>query len=278
MRNISSICTNDQIKNLCIGKFDGVHIAHQKLFSYLEDKIGAVLMIEMLKPPYLTPEKERWIPYPCYKIRLEEIQDKDCEGFALFLKNLFPNLQKIIVGYDFRFGKNRSHGPKDLEDFFDVCVMEEIRLEGVAVHRQSILQALQNGEISKANAMLGRIYSIQGEVIKGQGRGAKECVPTLNLEIGNYVLPKEGVYASFTTFKAQEYRSITFLGHRLSSDGRFALETHLLDASPAWGIGEIIQVSFVELIRENQRFDSLSLLKQQIQKDSLKAREILESV
>lgn len=274
MKSILSICTNSEIECLCIGKFDGVHIAHQKLFSYLDRKRGAVLIVDMLNPPYLTPMQEEWIPYPCYKVGFEEIRDKDCEAFALFLKAFFPNLKTIIVGYDFRFGKNRAYTPKDLEVFFEVCVVNQVNLDGVAVHRQNILEALQNGEISKANVMLGRIYSIQGKVIRGQGRGAKECVPTLNLEVRDYVLPKSGVYATLSEIGGVKYKSVSFVGHRLSSDGKFAIETHLLDTEFNQKEGEV-KVSFVALIRENQKFDSLSLLRQQIQKDILKTKEIL---
>lgn len=272
MKNFSSICANE-IESLCLGKFDAVHIGHQELFSKLDAK-GGVLIIDSLKPPYLTPRQEKWIPHPCFKIELNKIKDKNHQEFAEFLKKNFPNLRKIIVGYDFRFGKDRSYSPKDLEEFFDVCLVDQVNLDGMAVHRQHIFQALSQGQIKRANAMLGRIYSIKGKVISGQGRGKNECFPTLNLETKDYVLPKSGVYATLSKIDGVEYKSVSFIGHRLSSDGEFAIETHLLGTCFEDQASEV-EIFFIEFLRENEKFSSFEQLKAQIAQDIARTQEIL---
>lgn len=280
MKSISSICSKSNIRSLCIGKFDGMHLGHQVLFSRLDPKDGGVLRIVHDSRPLLTPDLANLIACSIYEVKLHEVRDFDCASFALFLKSNFPSLQKVIVGYDFRFGKDRSCTPQDLEEFFEVCIVDEVRLHGIAIHRQAIIEALRQGEISLANAMLSRQYHIKGKVIRGQGLGSKECVPTINLEINDYFLPKSGVYATWSEVQGVRYESVSFLGHRLSSDGEFAFETHLLH--PCIPPSSIICTSevgiyFVEFLRENQKFDSLSLLKEQIQKDISQAQKILKT-
>lgn len=274
MKSILSICPKHNILSLCIGKFDGIHIGHQALFSKLNTKDGGVLKISYDSQLLVTPEIQTLLCYSIYEVKLHKIKNFDLIEFVNFLKKNFPNLQKIIVGYDFRFGKNRAYCPKDLEEFFEVCVVDEVKINGIAVHTQSIIQALKDGSIKMANVMLGREYEIEGEVIKGQGRGSRECVPTINLRIKDYVLPKSGVYATWSEINGVRYKSVSFLGHRVSSDGEFAVETHFLDYCVMHAPRKT-KIYFVEFLRENQKFDSLSLLKEQIQKDILKAKEIL---
>lgn len=272
MKNISSISPNE-ITSLCIGKFDGVHIAHQMLLKQ-NDRNGGVLKIMMDVPPFLTPCEEDYISCPIFRIDLKEIKEMGASDFSLFLKQRFPKLSKIIVGYDFRFGRNRSYGIDDLKAFFEVCVVDEVKVEGVSVHKQEIVSHLSSGEILKVNAMLGRRYEIKGRVIRGQGIGQKECVPTINLAAQDYVLPKSGVYATLSEIDGVVYKSVSFLGHRLSSDGKYAIETHLLDACIVLEVQEV-KISFIDFVRENKRFDTLALLKIQIQRDIEQSRLLL---
>ncbi len=115
---------------------------------------------------------------------------------------------------------------------------------------------------------------IDGVVIKGQGLGRKELVPTLNLKIDHYQLPLEGVYATKTRIGKEWYYSVSFLGHRVTTDGSYAVETHVLERD----IGEVsgtICIEFVALIRKNEKFESLDALREQIGIDIEEAREVL---
>lgn len=268
------MCSKSKITSLCIGKFDGVHLAHQKLFSKLERGSGGVLRILDKNPPFLTPNLEEWVDCFIFNLKLSEVRDYDCLEFVQFLKLHFPSLSKVIVGYDFAFGKNRAFTPKDLKSFFEVQVVNEVKVYGISVHTQKILESLSRGYLRTARLMLGRAYSVSGRVIAGQGRGAKECVATLNLEVLEFVLPKNGVYVSLCEFDGMRYASVSFVGHRLSSDGKFAVEVHLLDVSLS-NPPKQVKLYFLAFLRENQKFDSLSILKTQIAIDIKKAREIL---
>jgi len=269
------------IKNstsIAIGGFDGMHIGHQKLFSAL-DKGGAIVVIET-GYANLTPkkERERFSHHPIIYLELDDIRHLNGEEFILFLKEKFPKLQKIVVGYDFHFGKNRKYSFNDLKTLFDgeVVVIDEVSLHGDSVHSHKIRAKLQIGDIKGANAFLGHNYTIRGSVVSGQGIGKKELVATINVEAEDFLMPKEGVYATLTRIDDEEHfhPSVSFVGHRVTTDGSFALESHILD-------GEIFcqnraSISFVNFIRENKKFDSIAELKKAIKKDILTASKELK--
>ncbi len=256
------------IEAIAIGGFDGMHIGHQKLFGEL-DSHGAIVVIET-GYANLTPgrERERYTSYPICYYALETIRHLDGGEFVRMLLRHFPKLKKIVVGYDFHFGKNRRYSFGDLRELFDgeVKVVEQVCLDDDSVHSHKIRAKLQIGDIAGANSFLGRSYLLKGEVIKGQGLGRRELVPTINLKVEGYQLPKEGIYATRTKVGDRWFDSVSFLGHRLSTDGSFAVETHLIDRD----IGEVegvIVIEFIEYLRGNQKFDTLLGLRSAIEAD-----------
>ena len=148
----------------------------------------------------------------------------------------------------------------------EVLVIDEVSIEGIPVHSRTIKAYLREGKVEMANKLLGRRYTIDGEVIAGQGLGKKELVPTLNLHVDHYQLPLEGVYATRTKIGNEWFVSVSFLGHRVTTDGSYAVETHVIGKD----IGEVsgrVVIEFIAFIRENQKFDGLDVLKKQIQDD-----------
>ncbi|MDU2360312.1 MAG: riboflavin kinase, partial [Campylobacter concisus] len=139
-------------------------------------------------------------------------------------------------------------------------------------HSSSIRELIRQGNIDEANRLIGREYSIEGNVIKGQGIGAKELVATLNLDIKSYLLPREGVYATRTRMGSYTYGSVTFIGNRLSTDGNFSVETHILD-EVAPKVTKHVAVCFIKRLRDNKKFNNLSELKEQIKRDINEARQ-----
>ncbi|RDU70911.1 bifunctional riboflavin kinase/FAD synthetase [Helicobacter brantae] len=277
MKSFLSISKNNTISSICIGKFDGVHLAHQSIFASMPKEDSLVLLILREKERFaLTPNPQELISLPVYFLELEKIKDMGDKEFADFLLHFLPHLKSIVVGYDFLFGKNRSYTPRDLKKFFEVIIVPEVSLEGEAIHTQNIIEYLKNGKIERANAMLGRAYAISGEVIKGQGIGAKELVPTLNLVSKGYILPQSGVYATISEIEGVRYKSVSFLGHRFSTDGEFAIESHLLDTHLSQS-PKNLKIYFYQKIRENQKFASLFELREQINQDILQAQKILDS-
>ena len=254
---------------IAIGGFDGMHVGHQKLFEALGES-GCIVVIET-GYANLTPkqEREKFSHYPIVYLELEDIRHLNGEEFVLFLKEKFPKLKKMVVGYDFHFGKDRKYSFSDLRDIFDgdVEVIEEVTLHGDSIHSHKIRAKLGIGDIKGANAFLGHNYTIKGSLEKGQGIGKKELFATINISACGYLVPKEGVYVSLTRIDDEEHYhpSVSFVGHRVSTDGSFAIESHILD-------GEVLcrekaAISFVDFIRDNKKFDSIDELKKAIQKD-----------
>jgi len=240
---------------------------------------GALLVIDK-DAANLTPGSKRsaYSKYPCMFYHFSKLKDLNGTEFIALLYKLFPKLEKIIVGYDFRFGVNRAHGADDLHHLFpgSVEIVQEFCFDGISVHSSTIRDFLKNSNVSQANRLLGREYAITGDVIQGQGLGKKSLYPTLNLHVKNFLLPKEGVYATRTQALGKIYESVSFIGIRESTDGGFAVETHLLDT----GLEETplhVELYFVEFMRENKKFENLQLLKSQITQDIQNAKEILRT-
>ncbi len=256
-------------KAIAIGGFDGMHIGHQHLFSELGDA-GCIVVIET-GYANLTPNKERenFSKYPIYYLELDDIRHLDGAEFINFLKEKFPLLEKIVVGYDFHFGKDRKYSFNDLKSLFDgeVMVIKEVTLHDDSVHSHKIRQKLTIGDIKGANAFLGHNYTIHGNQESGQGLGKKELVATININAIGFLTPKEGVYASLTRIDDEEHYhpSVSFVGHRETTDGSFAIESHILDGEVC--CREKASISFVSFIRENKKFDSLDELKIAIKND-----------
>jgi riboflavin kinase / FMN adenylyltransferase len=274
---LSIVTTTQKYDTVAIGGFDGMHIGHKHLFSRL-GKNGCIVVIDA-GYSNLTPNRERemFTQYPFYYYRLEEIRDLNAQEFITLLSQTFTNLKTIVVGYDFHFGRNRAYGIEDLKTLFsgNVDVVDEVKVGGESVHSRTIRQKLANGDVKRAAALLGYNYTFAGDMIRGQGLGAKELVPTINLQIKEYMLPKEGVYATLTRIDDEEHfhPSVSFLGHRVTTDGSFAVETHILDATVT--CKEKAQISFIGFLRENKKFESFTDLKKQIVQDISQAKTVL---
>lgn len=266
-----------KVDAIAIGGFDGMHIGHQQLFNEL-GKHGAIVVIET-GYANLTPgsEREHYSHYPIVYYSLEAIRHLEGEAFVAMLRERFPHLRKIVVGYDFHFGKNRRYSHANLGELFEgeVKVIDQVCIEGDSVHSHKIRTKIQIGDLSGANRFLGHNYSIKGSVIKGQGIGKTELVPTINLECPGYLLPYEGVYAALTRIDGEEHfhPSVVFVGHRVTTDGSYAVESHIFDENIQ--SCERASISFVKFLRKNQKFESLEALKCAIHDDILDARREL---
>ena len=260
------------ITSIAIGGFDGMHLAHQKLFSNLTS-CGAIVVVET---PYANLTKkhyrEEYTPFPIYYYNLEDIKHYDALGFIDLLKTSYPKLGKIVVGYDFHFGANRAYSTKDLKELFDgeIIIVDEVAYDNIPVHSKYIRELLSSGDIPQANKLLNKPYKITGQMIKGQGLGTKQFVPTINIYCDDFLLPQDGIYATKTIVNNIEFNSVSFLGHRVTTDGQYAIETHIVEDDFSFktqDIDETIQIKFIEKIRDNKKFDNFDELKQQILKD-----------
>jgi riboflavin kinase/FMN adenylyltransferase len=278
MKKSSSILINkNTIKAIAIGGFDGMHMAHQKLFEHLGEN-GAIVSIEA-GFANLTPKtyRQEYSPYPIYYYILDNIKNLSGEEFIYLLLEEFPNLEKIVVGFDFCFGKNRKNCIPELKKLFkkEIIVVDEVKIDGIAIHSRVIREYIKSGDIKTANKLLGKEYKIFGRQIKGQGLGSKSFVPTINLFVEDFLLPNEGVYITKTIINEIEYNSVTFLGHRVTTDGSYAVETHILD-NVIKNMHSSVQIKFLDKIRENKKFNSFEDLKKQIDLDLSSAKSFFD--
>ncbi len=263
------------VEAIAIGGFDGMHEGHQHLFAELGEQ-GAIVVIET-GYANLTPgrEREHFTHHPVVYVPLDEIRTLDDTGFLAYLCKRFPKLARIVVGYDFRFGKDRRFSHEELAKGFsgEVKVIDEVTIGGDSVHSHKIRAKLIIGDVEGANRFLGHNYTVRGEAVRGQGIGQTELVPTINMLTHGFLLPKEGVYATLARIDDEEhYRpAVSFVGHRVTTDGSFAVETHILDDTLQKC--HRIDVGFLSRIRDNQQFKSLQDLKLQITRDIIAARK-----
>jgi len=264
---------HNHIKRIAIGSFDGIHLGHQALI----DKVDALVIIER-NTGYLTPGYKRslFTSKVCCFYHFDKIKSLTPEAFVQKLESDFPALETIVVGYDFHFGKDKAGDAQMLKTLTDkqISIIEQVTLGEIPVHSRIIKAYLREGKIEQANSLLGRTYHIEGRLVPGQGLGKKELVPTINLDVKEYQLPMEGVYATRTCIDGQWLDSVSFFGHRVTTDDSYAVETHILDQEIGEVSGEIV-LEFVDFIRINQKFDTLDALKKQIFEDIKVAKKRL---
>lgn len=274
MLRSSSISKKDSISSIAIGGFDGLHLAHQALLERLDEN-GALLIVEKGFPDALTPAEERcrYSAYPCFFLDFPAIKEMGPEAFGHFLREQFPSLRKIVVGYDFRFGKNRQGTAETLKqiDGVEVEIVEEQKKGDLSIHAGTIRCLIREGDVRRAAQLLGRPYRIRGSVVRGQGLGKTDFFPTINLDAGNFLLPAEGVYVTETVIDGKFFPSVTFIGKRQTTDNAFSVETHLLDHTADIDPDEV-EILFLEYLRGNRKFTRFEDLKAQIAADIEEAK------
>lgn len=263
------------IETIAIGTFDGMHIAHQKLISLCD---GIVVVSKGCASLTRGWKRSLYTNKPIFVYQLKDIKHLNAQDFIDRLYIDFPNLKKIVVGYDFIFGKDRSADAKTLQKYFKgtVEVIDEIKLDGISVHSRVVRESVSRGDIELASKMLGRLYRVDGEQIRGQGLGSKELVPTINLSINGYMLPR-GIFLVNVEIKRVKYKAIAFVGHRVTVDGEFSFEVHILGKKLNHSVDGKIWVEFIKFIRDVKKFDTIAKLKEQIKMDLKEANNIISS-
>jgi riboflavin kinase/FMN adenylyltransferase len=290
----------DQIKKpfinpvVTLGNFDGVHLGHQRIFERLEAEAvriqGEAIVItfephplKILSPKYCPP---LITPFKKKMMLIEKIGIKTvlCIEFSLAFAEISPlkfvrdvlvekvNTKKVIIGYNYHFGKGKSGNAETLKKIckrfnIEVEVMEALTIDHIIVSSSKIRELIQEGNVEKASKLLGRDYPIIGKVIEGAKRGYALGYPTANLEISEELYPKTGVYAVEVQWKNQVFKGLANVGYNPTFDTKaFSLEVHILNFNREI-YGDEVQVNFKKRIRDEIRFDSPSHLIDQIRKD-----------
>jgi len=185
----------------------------------------------------------------------------------------------VHEGYSFRFGHKAAGDVKLLAELgremgFDVTVYPEMTVRGERVSSSQIRQLLSDGRVSRARHLLARPFSILGTPGRGRGLGSKYTVPTINLTRYEELVPKDGVYITRTRVGSECFDSVTNVGNRPTFGAElFAIETHLLNFHSLELTPETeVEICFLERMRDEVKFPSVEVLREQIARDVKKAR------
>lgn len=191
------------------------------------------------------------------------------------------DVQRIVVGPDFQFGHGREGAVPALRQLgerhrFAVTVVDPISLGGAVVSSTRIRQALREGDLVTAQALLGRPYSVTGTIVRGEQRGRALGYPTINVSPPpDKLLPHDGIYATWVTIGGQRHRAASSLGVRPTfGGGPRKLESYILDFTGDV-YGQEATVAFVERLRDEITYESAEALSHQIAKDVEQTRQAL---
>jgi len=295
-----SLCDFSLTKNtiITIGTFDGVHIGHRKILEKIIHNAKELdcesLVLTFFPHPRMvlqenssvkllhTMEEKRTL---LQKIGIEnliihpfnkEFSQLTAEEFVKEILIDQLQIQKIIIGHDHRFGRNRTADINDLISFgekygFEVEQISAQEIDEIAVSSTKIRNELINGTISLANEYLGYNYFFSGTVVQGQQLGRTIGFPTANIHIKEdyKLIPKNGVYIIKSYLNEVLIYGIMNIGNRPTVNGlNQTIEVHFIDFDKDL-YGQEVTIEVVEFIREELKFDSLESLKNQIQKDKI---------
>ena len=288
---------------VAIGVFDGVHLGHQEVIRRAVadaaryngtglvitfDRHPAAVLAPAHVPPQIQslPQKLRAIAdlgvdTACVIHFDKAFSEIAAEDFVRGLERDCGKLQSLSVGATFVFGRGRGGNVCLLESLgselnFTLHALAEVSLDGQTVSSTRVREAVSAGDFARANRMLGRPYSLSGLVKKGRGVGRQIGVPTANLETTGLLLPPVGVYSGSAAVNGRTYPAAVNIGFRptmADSEPSLQVEAHLLDfAEDVYG--QEMELTFLEKLRGEEKFPSLAALRDQIQLDLARVREL----
>ena len=287
-----------------IGTFDGVHLGHQQILKQLIDtsqqsKLKSVLLTFFPHP--------RMVLQPDISMRLiQTIEEREkalrktgldylvihpfSEKFSRlsaddYVKQVLVdklNVRKVVVGYDHRFGRNRTASLEDMYNYADIYDFEVIeidakKIKSTAVSSTKIRKAIGQGDIALANSYLGDPFTLEGVVVHGDKRGRELSYPTANIELQNKhkIIPKQGVYLIQSDIDNQVVYGMMNIGTKPTFDTTNpSIEVHFFD----WNgdlYDQTLQVKLLKWIRDEQKFDSVEELQAQIHADERYCRSYI---
>ena len=301
-RSLNDIVDFGRETVVTFGVFDGIHLGHQAVINTLlkraaHDNLMSVLVGFYPHPlAFLAPERCPSILTPLSK-RVEILQQFGIDEIVMLsfdaqIASMSPEsfvecvlLEKcrarhVVVGYACQFGKDRAGNAERLvklsqEYPFDVSIVPPTEVDGAPVHSTRIREALAQGDLERSSQLLGRSYSLVGNVVHGDGRGREIGFPTANIEIQNQVYPPNGVYAIRAKLEERWLDGVLNIGMRPTFNGvNIQVEGHFFNFDEVI-YGKSIEIFFVEKIRNERKFPNPEFLIQQIQRDIAAATEIL---
>jgi riboflavin kinase/FMN adenylyltransferase len=290
-----------------LGTFDGVHIGHKKIIEKLIQNSSNCECESLVLTFFPHP---RMILQDSQEIKLlntieERIQLLEASGLDSLVIHPFDqvfsrltaeefvstvlvdqfNVKKIIIGYDHRFGRNRTADIHDLIEFgkkyeFEVEQISAQEIDEVSVSSTKIRKALLEGNIALANEYLGYAYLLTGTIVKGKGIGRTINFPTANLKIEESykLIPKNGVYIIQSTINNRLVFGMMNIGFNPTVNGEGqSIEIHFFDFKEIL-YDKKLQIQVLKRIRDEEKFDSLEQLTEQLEKDKSTAMNYIHSL
>ena len=277
--------------SVALGTFDGLHKGHMKVLeSALSSSGDGVVPFVLLfdchpqkilsgaEPPCIMTDSDRndflrEMGFQIKTVSFEELHYMSPEDFVKDILHDRLFAKTVCCGYNYRFGKG---GCGDSEELSKLCkkygietvICDEQTVDGEPVSSTLIRKLISDGNMKKAEKLLGRPFSYTLEVIHGQQKGRLLGFPTANqIFPENFAIPKYGVYSSKTTIDDKIFKSITNIGIRPTiTDDTLLSETHIIGFSGDL-YGQYIKVELIGFIREERKFDSLNEVFNQVRED-----------
>ena len=287
-----------------IGTFDGVHLGHQQILKQLIDtsqqsKLKSVLLTffphpRMVLQPDISmhliqtiEEREKalrktGLDYLVIHPFSEKFSRLSADDYVKQILVEKLNVRKVVVGYDHRFGRNRTASLEDMYNYADIYDFEVIeidakKIKSTAVSSTKIRKAIDEGDIALANSYLGDPFTLEGVVVHGDKRGRELSYPTANIELQNKhkIIPKQGVYLIQSELDNRVVYGMMNIGTKPTFDTTNpSIEVHFFD----WNgdlYDQTLQVKLLKWIREEQKFDSVEELQAQIHADERYCRSYI---
>lgn len=292
---------------LTLGTFDGVHIGHKKILEKItqnteNEKYESLVLTFFPHPRMILQEESAIKLLNTITEKIDLLEKTGIENLVIhpfdesfsrltaeeFVREILVeqfHIQKIIIGHDHRFGRNRTANIDDLIDFgkkygFEVEQISAQEINEISVSSTKIRNALEEGDIVLANKYLGYNYFLTGTIIKGKQLGRTIGFPTANLKIEeNYkLIPRNGVYIVSSIINNKTVFGMMNIGFNPTVNGENqTIEIHFFDFE-ADLYHQKITVSLLHRIRSEQKFDSVVLLKEQLEKDRNYAKAFLNKL
>ena len=289
-----------------IGTFDGVHLGHQQILKQLIDtsqqsKLKSVLLTffphpRMVLQPDISmrliqtiEERERalrktGLDYLVIHPFSEKFSRLSADDYVKQILVEKLNVRKVVVGYDHRFGRNRTASLEDMYNYADIYDFKVIeidakKIKSTAVSSTKIRKAIDEGDVALANSYLGDPFSLEGVVVHGDKRGRELSYPTANIELQNKhkIIPKQGVYLIQSDLDNQVVYGMMNIGTKPTFDTTNpSIEVHFFD----WNgdlYEQTLQVKLLKWVREEQKFGSVEELQAQIHADERYCRSYISN-
>lgn len=278
-----------------IGKFDGIHKGHEVLIEKAvnyskQEKLTSIVFTFKNSPlSYFSNIATREIITEVEKMKKLNLLgvnvvidipfNKDMAKISAedFVKEILVNklrAQKLIIGHDFAFARNREGNPQLLKILgkkygFDVEVIEPVVINNIRVSSTHVKDLIYTGRVDEIKKYLGKNYTIEGEVIHAKQLGRTLGYPTANLKLEeNMIIPKRGIYATKVYIENEVYIGATNIGYNPTVNGeKMSIETNILQFDKDI-YGKTIKLEFLERIRDEKKFKDLNELKIQLKMDT----------